>query len=412
LYHAASRLPHLLSPADYFESAPYDAEVRDVFRASWQLVGSVDDAPADGDFLTCDLFGAPVLVRNCSGEYRAFANVCAHRHCLLTSLPKGHAARMRCQYHGWEYDDSGTVAKIPAARNFAPLNRRTRPQLGSYRAQRCGKLIFVCLAGEGISLRDQLGDAYDLCRVRCGDEGAPSAAVERSLDANWKIPVENSLESYHVPMIHGNTFREDPGDDHSTHGLGDRSTEFSTSLPFAPHNRLDNFVQATEKTLLRLLGLPATGAYRHMHCFPNFLVSFTDASAIVQSVLPTSPTTSRLIVRQFHVARAGWPLWKRTLARAWGKLSSLIVAQIIKEDTALFNEIQKGVAASRSAGMLGRCEERIHQLQKWLMAQRTSSDLRPCRAAEANCDLSLAESSEPDSESEGGADCEESRAAT
>ena len=67
----------------------------------------------NGDFVTRDLFGTPLLVRNDEGELRAFVNACAHRHARITSAPHGSAMRLRCQYHGWEYDGRGAVCKIP-----------------------------------------------------------------------------------------------------------------------------------------------------------------------------------------------------------------------------------------------------------------------------------------------------------
>src|SRR4051812_6926884 len=101
------RLPHLLSPDCYRSPEFYAREVKMALRGAWHVVCSQDDLPRSGDFLTCDLLGVPVQLRNFEGEIRALSNVCAHRHCLISSFERGNSPRMTCQYHGWEYDESG-----------------------------------------------------------------------------------------------------------------------------------------------------------------------------------------------------------------------------------------------------------------------------------------------------------------
>jgi hypothetical protein len=41
-----------------------------------------------------------------------------------------------------------------------------------------------------------------------------------------------------------------------------------------------------------------------------------------------------------------------------------ITQRILREDRALFGDIQRGLAASRQRGLLGACEERIHAFQQ------------------------------------------------
>ena len=48
---------------------------------------------------------------------------------------------------------------------------------------------------------------------------------------NWKVPIENTLEAYHVPLVHPNTFRENPGSERATHVL--ESTAYLVRHGFA-----------------------------------------------------------------------------------------------------------------------------------------------------------------------------------
>ena len=360
-----TRLPHLLPPSAYYDAEHHEREST-LLRSSWQLVGTTSELAREGDFLTCELLGQPVLVRRMGEQVVAFRNVCAHRHCRLTDARRGSSPRLRCQYHGWEYDADGCTARIPKPKNFMPLDRDVT-RLGSLRVEMCGQLVFVSLAADGPSLDEQLGTLAPICRARFGEGWAPRLACEFDYAANWKVPIENSVEAYHVPCVHPHTFREDPGEDRSQHVLEPGHTALLSALPFSAHSRLDEWYQRADGWIVRRLGLPATRGYQQHHVFPNLLFSFTDATSLCHVIVPTGPTTSRAIVRQFGPCGVG--VATRLLAGAWGRLAGAITHRILREDMQLFPAIQRGLECSTGKGVLGRCEERIHAFQQF-MAKR------------------------------------------
>lgn len=364
MFQHSTRLPHLSVPGDYFGPERFARERQSLFMEAWHLVGAKSDLSRPGDFLTVNLLGHPIQVRNFNGTLAAHSNVCAHRHCLLTHDAKGHSDRMRCQYHGWEYDEQGRSARIPQPKNFAPFDRQAAC-LPAYRLESCGQLLFVSLSAAGPSLAEFIGPLYAQCAERFSESWTPYLSWEFDLPVNWKVPIENALEAYHVPCVHPETFREDPGEDRSRHLLDERHTALVTQLPFSTHSRLDAWFQRSEGWLLRRLGLEPTGQYQQHHAFPHLLFSFTDALSLIQTVIPTGPTTSRTVIRQFGRTASG--LWKRPLTKAWGKLAAVITRRILEEDLALFPDIQRGLEASPHQGMLGRCEERIYCFQEYLL---------------------------------------------
>lgn len=364
MYASETSLPHLLPPSAYSSLEQDLLERRTLLHEAWHMIGTTEDLARPGDFLTRDLFGTPIQIRNEDGEIIAFSNVCAHRHCLLTHAARGSSPRIRCQYHGWEYDGSGRTRRIPAPKNFVPLDREVT-RLTQFRAAACGGLVFVCLSPSAPALREHLGELHDLCAERFGTNWRPFLAWEPDYPANWKIPVENSLESYHVPSVHPTSFREDPGEQRSEHHLGARHTYFRTRLPFAAHSRIDAWFQRAEGWFVRRCGETPRGIYTQHHVFPNLLFSFTDAVSLCQCVVPTSPTTARAVVRQFGHG-GGSSRWRRGLAGLWGRLSAAITRSILREDLSLFADIQRGMSASPHAGVLGRCEERIHAFQSFV----------------------------------------------
>ena len=372
MYISAGRLPHLLAPRSYHAPDAADLELESVFARAWRLVGTVDELSEPGRFLTRTLSGKPIIVRNFDGKIRALSNVCAHRHCLITGRASGSAPALRCQYHGWEYGADGVLTHAPDAGQFAPFDD-DRPALTAYPTALCGKLIFVALEPPACSLEDFLGPLYAECAERFGADWRPSLRRDDGAGANWKVAIENALESYHVPQVHAGTFGDDPGEARSEHLLLSNRTEFLTDLPFAAKSRSARIIHAVEAGLLRACGRASPRAYRHVHVFPNLLFSFTDFHSIVQAVEPAGPALSQSLVRQYSVCAQAWPVWGRLAAKAWSRVGAAVVGRILDEDLKLYPQVQQGLEGSDRQGVLGRCEERIHAFQHWLLAQQAAS---------------------------------------
>jgi choline monooxygenase len=360
MWLSPGKLPHVLAPSCYHEAAFYTRERAALFEGGWHCVTTRAALAAPGDFVTLELLDQPMIVRNCAGELRAFQNVCAHRHALLTSEPCGHSERMRCQYHGWEYDADGRSVRIPDAGSFVPLHRGVYA-LRRLRAATCGQLVFVSLADHGPSLRAALGEpTYQLVEQQFSDDFQLTAAWTTDHAANWKVPVENALESYHVPEVHPNTFRTLSKARDATHTIAASYT--------ALHN-----VKPPAGLLLRWISerwrRSPSATYAHHHAFPNLLIAHTDISSLAQLVVPTSPTTSRSFVFCFVHRGEG----RRPLHRALGPLVGALVErytrEVLREDDRVFAAIQRGLTASDHAGVLSAREERVHAFQCYVAAQ-------------------------------------------
>jgi phenylpropionate dioxygenase-like ring-hydroxylating dioxygenase large terminal subunit len=212
-----------------------------------------------------------------------------------------------------------------------------------------------------------LGDFAEICGSRFGDGWRESLAQELDYNVNWKIPIENSLEAYHIPCVHPDTFRQYPGSERSQHILLPHRTAFGTALPFSAHSRIDRWFQNGEGWLMRRLNLEPTGEYWQHHIFPNLLFSFTDAISLCHCVIPTGPRSSHAVVRQYgRTATAASPL-RNGLAWAWGRVTAGITRRIMQEDIQLFSDLQRGLDASPNLGLLGACEERIHAFQQFVV---------------------------------------------
>jgi choline monooxygenase len=365
MYHAKSSLPHLLPARAYTVPASLDAERNGILRSAWHFVTTLDKLHQPGDFVTARVLDVEVQIRNFHGSLKAYSNVCAHRHCLISSLTKGNSPSMRCQYHGWEYGEDGLSRKIPEAKDVAPPDKKAW-QLPEYRVAVCGQLVFLSLEKSGLSLTEFLGPIASQVETRFSRDWKCYFQREFEYAANWKVAIENTLEAYHVASIHPETFGQSPGEQRSQHALNPRHTSLTTDLPFALHQAADHRILKAQNWTLKRLGIVGRGTYEQHHVFPNLLFSFTDAISLVHSVEPLDVAKSRSVVRQFG-PRPSNQLWKRSLADWLGKAQSVILHKILKEDFRLLPSIQRGLTSSPHRGILSRSEERIHAFHQFLL---------------------------------------------
>lgn len=377
--------PQLLAPDCYRSREQFDREVARLFLPNWHCLGMKSDLPRDGSFRTMDVFGNPIVLWRKNDEYHAYLNVCSHRMAKVTSKPCGMAERLKCQYHGWEYDEAGNVRKIPDARTFKPL-KQGMLGLKPYHVETCGELIFVCFAESAPSLREQLGSAYELIQEWFSSQMAPTTLLDREIDANWKALVENALESYHTEEVHPKTFGKAPEEKDCTHTLEKTWTRLKASYRDEKSFRktLDTFGH-------RLAGVAPTYEYQHILIYPNIMLSSLSLYRWVECVIPLAPGRSRSIVRTVcdpgprnRVARS----INTYFVKRW---ANSFMIQVGQEDAALLPHVQQGIEARDQpmGGLISTREERIFHFQRYLLDQL--NDAEPCQPQQAANDSSAAE---------------------
>ncbi|WP_437223250.1 SRPBCC family protein [Planctomicrobium sp. SH661] len=391
-----SQIPPL-QPVDFVSESSWQRERQAVFADSWHLVATGSQLQRHGEFVAVELLGIPVVVRNFDGELVALRNVCAHRQSLLATKPSGCSPTLKCPYHGWEYGADGRTRKLPGASNF-PKFDHAHYCLDKFPLEKCGDLVFVRLSSEGPTLREWIGERFETLEQWFSTR-SHHLAMHRRFDypANWKIPVENSLESYHIPFVHPNTFHEDPAEANSTHLFYDTGTCFTS--PFHPPRLIDWVLDRAEVGVLRFLGQTPTGIYHHHHIFPNLLISHTDTTSFVQMVFPAGAASSFSLVWQYGLGDSNLSFLPRMVSYAWGKFTGALTRTIVTEDISVYPLVQAGSAGAGKAGLLGRCEERLFESQKYVRQkidaweQRTQSPVVETCSGGASCRVNTQPSS-------------------
>jgi phenylpropionate dioxygenase-like ring-hydroxylating dioxygenase large terminal subunit len=274
----------MLPKRSYYDSSIFDEEVRLLFATGYQFVAMTTELQNDRDFVCIDHHGASIVVQNFKGEIRAFQNICTHRFNRIQSETRGNRPLM-CTYHGWSFDKNGAPAGMPKREEFAEFDN-AQLCLPQYPVETCGKFVFINRGGGASSLREHLGEFYQMLEEMSGYFGPDVNFCDVPNAANWKLLVENVMECYHCYTAHGETF--------IPWGVGKLPMEdarFDRGHSSAYYPRLD---KPREELRQRYLSHLASrkfnhNSFFHIYIFPNLFISSSQGlSFYVGHLLPTA----------------------------------------------------------------------------------------------------------------------------
>ncbi len=200
-----------LPPECYTSEAFYRREVEEIFMTIWTFIGRADRVPEPGDYFAFEFVGVPVVVvRGKDGVVRAFANTCRHRGAKIMA-GEGNCVAMSCPYHGWTYTLDGTLKAAPdmdRAVGFAMEDYN----LVELRLETWAGFLFLNFDAGADNLESYLGDLPALMAPYCFETMRCTRRREYLLACNWKVYVENAMESYHVPTVHMKTLQKQKRD--------------------------------------------------------------------------------------------------------------------------------------------------------------------------------------------------------
>lgn len=362
MFTSDTHLPQVLPPEAYFSAAQHQREMTQLFVPGWHVIGCIGDIPKPGDYFTANLGSYPLIVRNFGDEIHTFLNVCSHRFCAIASAKRGHSEQLKCQYHGWEFDAAGETRLIPDAPSFRPLEKG-RLGLTRFRTALCGQLIFVSLTEAGPTLPEFLGTSYATYSELFSDAYDQILAADWECEANWKLAVENGLESYHVDCVHATTFGKTPAAKDCTHDLRPDATVFRT-----PSSNPGTVAHRLETLLARSQNREPTHEYMNLRTYPSLTCSKTDTVTFVQSILPLEPTRCMIIYRLFSPRPSASAWITRLMSNSYRRGFKKYWLKVFLEDQQILPKIQHGMQApwKPRGGLISAREERIFHFQNYV----------------------------------------------
>ena len=246
-----------LSPEYYTSGQQHHQERQRLFRDSWLLachISQLDVHTQRG--LT--IAGIPIVLWRTATEIKAFANMCRHRGAPLVWDGESQKGKLlRCRYHGWTYDQSGTLVN-----NTDFGNPCQSLQLHSLQVWNQSGWIFVSWNPQTHTPADIYPTLFD--NISGMNHWTVRSTQRHMLKCNWKTYVENYLEGYHIPYLHPSLTKE---------------VSMSSYKVIVREREMEHRVKTKEAT---------TSEGYWAYCWPNLAVNKYSAGLSIERILPVS----------------------------------------------------------------------------------------------------------------------------
>lgn len=341
----------------YTSESVFKAELDRLFSQRL-YVGTVADFQQVDSYKSFRIGKVAFTVRRTSGgapgdAIKAFSNVCLHRSSLID--PDAYGQReFRCRYHGWAYDENGSLRSTPLA-DEACIHAKTLKQ---YPVSVIDGLVFV--ATNGVS---PCASKIDAAVGKIGAPVAPSSPFHKGSllhKCNWKVLVENVCEGYHLSFVHPATFVSGGFVSTSKYEWGyDEYTCWHTITP----------KDAASKTAsIQRLSLDATVDFMHAYVFPNLFMTTINALVGFRSYMIPVNVDTTLLEWELYELPALLALTPAVREHMRGEAIKFASTSLL-EDKPLVESCQAGLTSQISGVQLQPREDRVKRFHSYYMEQ-------------------------------------------
>lgn len=277
------QLPSIL----YADPKFYEIELDAIFKKSWQYICLESKLLNSGDYFTAEIGNVPiVIVRDHDGQLKGHINACRHRLHPVAVGESGCKQLLQCRYHGWTYNLDGKLRSASGAdqcQDFAKEGLSLIP----IRVQIFRGFVFACIDEEVEPLENFIENADEILENMALDfsQWKPSGILSYDVDGDWKLFSENSLECYHCPLVHQDTF--------SVY-VGTQPDQYITQ----EYNNILTH-QAPIIKLPSEIKLESQKGFKFMFIWPSTLISMDDYVGTISKIIPLAPQVSRFHVETF-----------------------------------------------------------------------------------------------------------------
>ncbi len=189
----------------YTDPAIFEEERRDIFLKHWFFLCREETLPNAGDYRTFDTPAGPIaLVRGPDGKLRCFANYCRHRGSIMLEGSGNTGNRIMCPYHAWSYFSDGRLYGCPDMKDAEGFDR-VEYGLVTLDLDIWAGFVFARVTKDGPALMEHLGDLPQRLASHKPQEMRHVWTTTLDVACNWKLILENAMETYHTGIVHKTT---------------------------------------------------------------------------------------------------------------------------------------------------------------------------------------------------------------
>ena len=194
-----------LPPAAFNDEDWYRLECERALHAGWVAVARSSQLAEANAYVTASIAGEPcVVVRDRNGSLRALSNVCPHRSVTIMNEPSGSAPSFQCPYHQWTFGHDGGLRSAPGMDQAVDFDRSAHC-LATLAVEEWQGFVLVNVDGAASAFAESVPTLNSFFAEQRVDEYVSVGQLQFPSPWNWKVSVENFLESYHHRAVHPET---------------------------------------------------------------------------------------------------------------------------------------------------------------------------------------------------------------
>lgn len=322
-----------LDPHFYRDEVAYASARERIFARSWQWIGHLGDIRSPRSLAPRDLLpgvlDVPLLLaRDADGALRCLSNVCTHRGNILVTKACN-ANEIRCGYHSRRFDLAGRMTFMPEfaqARGFPSA------------ADNLPEVPLAVWGDHGFASLDPVAPfAAFFDEVAARIDGMPvghyvhdpSRDRDYTVHAHWALYVENYLEGFHIPFVHGQL---NEVVDYGSYAIDlHRYSSLQVALAKPGELAFDAQHRAADRNQ-RVAAL-------YGWVFPNLMLNFYPWGLSLNLVVPEAVDRTRVSFRSYVGD-----------AEKLDKGAGGLLDRVEKEDEAIVEAVQRGVGSRLYCG--------------------------------------------------------------
>tara|TARA_B100000401_G_C52782442_1_gene708961 strand:- start:1 stop:1062 length:1062 start_codon:yes stop_codon:yes gene_type:complete len=228
-----------------------------------------------------EMLGEALILTN-SDKIRCMSNVCTHRGMLVATEPRK-CSTLQCKYHGRTFGMDGCMKNMPEFQDVEGFPSDS-DNLPSFPVTEWKGLQLV---GGDRFLKEAIAELQSRLGWIDIDSFQHDNSRYRSYDieANWALYVDNYLEGFHIPFVHGDLHGVLDNDEYRTELFEGGVLQIGIAREGEPHFEIpENYSGYGEKV----------AAYYYWF-YPGLMLNFYPWGLSVNQVIPLSVNKTRIV---------------------------------------------------------------------------------------------------------------------